>query len=38
METMRQQANTLAQQTGMEVVDVRLKRLDLPAAVSENVI
>ncbi|WOV91708.1 MAG: protease modulator HflC [Candidatus Zeuxoniibacter abyssi] len=37
METMRQQANTLAQETGMEVVDVRLKRVNLPAAVSENV-
>ncbi|ABI59224.1 MULTISPECIES: protease modulator HflC [Nitrosomonas] len=37
MEVMRQKANTDAEKIGVEVVDVRLKRVDLPQEVSESV-
>ncbi len=37
MAKMRELANNASQKDGMEVVDVRLKRVDLPLAVSENV-
>lgn len=37
MEIMRQKANVDAQKIGVEVVDVRLKRVDLPQEVSESV-
>lgn len=37
MEIMRARANSDAQSFGAEIVDVRLKRVDLPVAVSENV-
>ena len=37
MELMRQKANEDAQRIGVEVLDVRLKRVDLPQEVSESV-
>jgi membrane protease subunit HflC len=37
MEIMRQKADTDARKIGVEVVDVRLKRVDLPQEVSESV-
>ena len=37
MELMRQKANEDAQKIGVEVLDVRLKRVDLPQEVSESV-
>ena len=37
MEIMRQKADTDARKIGVEVVDVRLKRVDLPPEVSESV-
>lgn len=37
MEIMRQKADTDARKIGVEVVDVRLKRVDLPVEVSESV-
>jgi membrane protease subunit HflC len=37
MEIMRQKADTDARKIGVEVVDVRLKRVDLPMEVSESV-
>lgn len=37
MEIMRQKANVDARKIGVEVVDVRLKRVDLPQEVSESV-
>jgi len=37
MEIMRQKANADARKIGVEVVDVRLKRVDLPQEVSESV-
>lgn len=37
MEIMRSRADEAAQSLGTEIVDVRLKRVDLPLAVSENV-
>lgn len=37
MEIMRQKADADARKIGVEVVDVRLKRVDLPAEVSESV-
>ncbi len=37
MEIMRQKADTDARNIGVEVVDVRLKRVDLPSEVSESV-
>lgn len=37
MEIMRQKANADAKKIGVEVVDVRLKRVDLPQEVSESV-
>ncbi len=37
MEVMRQKANADAEKIGVEVVDVRLKRVDLPQEVSESV-
>lgn len=37
MEIMRQKANVDAKKIGVEVVDVRLKRVDLPQEVSESV-
>ena len=37
MEIMRARANSDAKSLGAEIVDVRLKRVDLPLAVSENV-
>ncbi|TFH12855.1 MAG: protease modulator HflC [Nitrosomonadales bacterium] len=37
MEIMRQKADTDARKIGIEVVDVRLKRVDLPKEVSESV-
>ena len=37
MEVMRQKANTDAEKIGVEVVDVRLKRVELPQEVSESV-
>jgi membrane protease subunit HflC len=37
MEVMRQKANADAKKIGVEVVDVRLKRVDLPQEVSESV-
>jgi membrane protease subunit HflC len=37
MDVMRRKADTDARKIGVEVVDVRLKRVDLPAEVSESV-
>jgi len=37
METMREKANVVASELGMEIVDVRLKRVELPQEVSERV-
>ena len=37
MRIMRDRANEGAQELGLEVLDVRMKRVDLPAGVSENV-
>jgi membrane protease subunit HflC len=37
MESMRIAANVKAQEFGMEVIDVRVKRIDLPAEVSDSV-
>ncbi len=37
MRIMRDRANTGAEELGLEVLDVRMKRVDLPAGVSENV-
>lgn len=37
MQIMRDRANEGAQELGLEVLDVRMKRVDLPAGVSENV-
>ena len=37
MEQMRKKANDDAQKIGVEIVDVRVKRVDLPAEVSESV-
>jgi membrane protease subunit HflC len=37
METMRGKANVVAGELGMEIVDVRLKRVELPQEVSERV-
>lgn len=37
MEIMRDRANNATRSFGLEIIDVRLKRVDLPLAVSENV-
>lgn len=37
MERVREKANTIATQFGMQIVDVRLKRVELPPEVSERV-
>ena len=37
MSLMRERANTAAAQLGIDVIDVRLKRVDLPVGVSENI-
>jgi modulator of FtsH protease HflC len=37
MQVLSQQANTAAQNLGIDIVDVRIRRIDLPADVSESV-